>query len=140
VAGERCVECGNTHGIFPIVVNRWHRCTGCGAIFCPDCGRALPGKERPFSGEREIVTAVEREQGCFRGACAYTGFSYGSYLFLPRNPSVVAGMHRSPRSGAEEADASVRTRRNPDGAERLACFGGWNPSCSLRQCPCGEGE
>jgi hypothetical protein len=52
MAGERCVKCGKVRSILPSVVNKWHRCTKCGTIYCPDCGRALPGKASAFSAER----------------------------------------------------------------------------------------
>lgn len=64
MAGERCVKCGATHGIMPSVVNKWHRCTKCGAIYCPDCGRALPGKESAFSGERRCDASFGGQAAC----------------------------------------------------------------------------
>jgi len=57
MAGETCLcgdyrhsenpggICGKVHGMMPSVVNMWHRCTGCGRIYCDDCGKnCLPGK------------------------------------------------------------------------------------------------
>lgn len=57
MAGETCMcddschrhrpsqVCGKVHGMLPSVVNMWHECTGCGSIYCDDCGRnCLPGK------------------------------------------------------------------------------------------------
>ena len=64
MAGERCVKCGAVHGVLPSVVNMWHRCTECGAIYCPDCGRALPGKTSPLSGERTCNASFGGEPPC----------------------------------------------------------------------------
>ena len=44
MAGEICSQCGKQHGIFPSIINKWHRCTNCGSIYCDDCGKNLPGK------------------------------------------------------------------------------------------------
>lgn len=37
-----CCECGADHGVVPSGINKWHVCNGCGAAYCPDCGRELP--------------------------------------------------------------------------------------------------
>lgn len=43
--GTLCVDCGVAHGYFPSnPFNAWHRCTACGAIYCPQHGGALLGK------------------------------------------------------------------------------------------------
>jgi len=49
--GTSCCSCGKTHGNLPSVINKWHKCRGCGSVFCDDCGYDL---EKPdfFSGER----------------------------------------------------------------------------------------
>lgn len=52
MVGETCNKCGAVHGFTPSVVNKWHKCTRCGAIYCPDCGRKLPGKTGLIQGER----------------------------------------------------------------------------------------
>jgi hypothetical protein len=52
MAGETCVKCGAVHGFTPSVVNKWHKCTKCGATYCPDCGRQLPGKTGLLASER----------------------------------------------------------------------------------------
>lgn len=51
VGGSACSVCGEVHGSLPSVINKWHKCRGCGAIYCSDCGYNL---EKPdiFSGER----------------------------------------------------------------------------------------
>jgi len=64
MAGERCVNCGEVHGMLPSVVNKWHRCTRCGAIYCPDCGRALPGKSSALSGERMCNISFGGDRPC----------------------------------------------------------------------------
>jgi hypothetical protein len=42
--GRRCVKCGVVHGYWPSVINQWHRCPTCFAVYCPTCGSNLPGK------------------------------------------------------------------------------------------------
>lgn len=49
--GSSCELCGQTHGSLPSVINKWHKCRSCGAIYCPDCGCDLD-KPSMFSGER----------------------------------------------------------------------------------------
>ncbi|WP_444931131.1 hypothetical protein ACJJIF_04920 [Microbulbifer sp. SSSA002] len=39
-----CRTCGDIHGWTPSVINKWHQCTRCGAIYCPQHGAALAGK------------------------------------------------------------------------------------------------
>jgi hypothetical protein len=50
--GDTCAYCGAVHGSLPSVINKWHRCTRCGSVYCPDCGRGLQGKKSFLSGER----------------------------------------------------------------------------------------
>jgi len=64
MAGETCVKCGAVHGLAPSVVNKWHRCTKCGAIYCPDCGRELPGKQGLMPGERRCDISFGGGQPC----------------------------------------------------------------------------
>lgn len=47
-----CRGCGQTHGWTPSVVNSWHQCTVCGAIYCPTHGGALGGKLGLIDGTR----------------------------------------------------------------------------------------
>ena len=42
--GKRCVKCAAQHGYLPSVVNQWHRCTACEALYCPTCAGDLHGK------------------------------------------------------------------------------------------------
>jgi hypothetical protein len=43
--GDLCVECGEAHGYFRSnPFHAWHRCTTCGAIYCPRHGAELLGK------------------------------------------------------------------------------------------------
>jgi hypothetical protein len=37
----RCCKCTAVHNIGKSYINHWHRCTTCGAIYCPKCGGAL---------------------------------------------------------------------------------------------------
>lgn len=39
-----CQTCGKSHGWTPSILNKWHQCTRCGAIYCPTHGAALAGK------------------------------------------------------------------------------------------------
>ena len=42
--GTLCVDCGARHWYTPSSpFNAWHRCTGCGAVYCPNHGSALNG-------------------------------------------------------------------------------------------------
>lgn len=55
--------CGKTHGLTPSVRNKWHECTGCGAIYCDDCGRTcLPGKHGIADGTRTCPQCGARTQ------------------------------------------------------------------------------
>jgi hypothetical protein len=51
-ATTACVVCGAIHGPHMSIINKWHRCTVCKAIYCPTCGMALPGKTGFFSSTR----------------------------------------------------------------------------------------
>ena len=64
MAGERCVKCGEVHGLLPSAVNKWHRCSECGAVYCPDCGRDLAGKEGPLSGTRRCEISFGGGRPC----------------------------------------------------------------------------
>jgi hypothetical protein len=68
--GDLCVECGLAHGYFRSnPFNAWHRCTHCGAVYCPNHGSMLLGK-REFTdrtrncgqlgcpGRTEVVSSV----------------------------------------------------------------------------------
>jgi SAM-dependent methyltransferase len=46
VGGERCVVCKAIHGRVRSALHHWHRCTStsCNRLYCPACGRNLPGK------------------------------------------------------------------------------------------------
>ncbi len=48
-----CESCGKVHGLTPSVINKWHKCSACGAIFCDNCGKDLPGKRGFLEGERD---------------------------------------------------------------------------------------
>lgn len=49
---SECVICGKQHGLAPGVMRKWHRCTGCGNIYCDECGSQLPGKRGFLEAER----------------------------------------------------------------------------------------
>lgn len=36
-----CWVCGKGHGYFPGIINKWHQCEWCGAIYCPSCAGEL---------------------------------------------------------------------------------------------------
>jgi hypothetical protein len=64
--GLRCVKCGVVHGRMPSVINQWHRCPTCHAVYCPTCGAALPGKGAMLNPYRD----------CDRPGCnGRTGFA-----------------------------------------------------------------
>lgn len=42
--GDLCVECGAEHGPDASTIFHWHRCTVCGAVYCPLHGFQLNGK------------------------------------------------------------------------------------------------
>lgn len=50
--GSECVLCGKEHGLSPSVIRKWHRCTGCGNVYCDECGGRLPGKRGFLEAER----------------------------------------------------------------------------------------
>jgi len=49
---HECVKCRNVHGRMFSLKNRWHRCTVCNAIYCPTCGKNLPGKSGTLNPTR----------------------------------------------------------------------------------------
>jgi hypothetical protein len=66
--GLRCVKCHDVHGRLPSVINRWHRCTSCSAVYCPTCGGHLAGK----------LSTLDPTRQCDRAGCAgRTQMAYG---------------------------------------------------------------
>lgn len=64
-----CVKCRHVHGHMFSLKNRWHRCTVCNAIYCPTCGKNLPGKQGKLNPTRR----------CDRHGCnGRTTMMYGS--------------------------------------------------------------
>lgn len=59
--GNPSQVCGKVHGMLPSVINKWHECTGCGLIYCDDCGRTcLPGKAGLFDETRVCPSCGSR--------------------------------------------------------------------------------
>lgn len=58
VAKAPCRACNAVHGWTPSVWNSWHQCTRCGAIFCPQDGAALAGKQGVFDETRTCGVAL----------------------------------------------------------------------------------
>ncbi|MDL5597216.1 hypothetical protein QS468_31230 [Bacillus subtilis] len=58
---NRCVACGATHGRVPSnPFNAWHKCTHCGAVYCPQHGQILEGKGKWYDRTRKCVRCGER--------------------------------------------------------------------------------
>jgi hypothetical protein len=49
----QCSSCDRIHGWSWGVFRCWHRCSLCGTIYCPTCGKALRGKTALYSSTRE---------------------------------------------------------------------------------------
>ncbi|MDX2038288.1 MAG: hypothetical protein SFX72_16685 [Isosphaeraceae bacterium] len=47
-----CIKCNSVHGYAPGIINLWHRCTACGAVYCPSCGKNTLRRPSTFSRTR----------------------------------------------------------------------------------------
>jgi hypothetical protein len=47
-----CIKCDAVHGYAPGIINLWHRCTACGAVYCPSCGKNTLRRPSTFSRTR----------------------------------------------------------------------------------------
>ncbi|RON61256.1 hypothetical protein BK669_17320 [Pseudomonas fluorescens] len=58
---DKCVACGAVHRwMLSSPFNAWHKCPGCGAVYCPKHGKTLEGKGQWHDRTRKCVRCGER--------------------------------------------------------------------------------